>query len=81
MKISIIGAGVVGQATGIGLHRCGHHIVFCDADEQRLEILAKQGYRVAKSHEAISFDVHMICTNTPLQSNKYDLFPLESAVT
>jgi len=67
MKTSIIGAGVVGQATGIGLPRYGHHIVFYDTDERRLEILAKQGYRVAKSLEAISsFDVHMICTNTPL---------------
>ncbi len=66
MKTSIIGVGVVGQATGIDLRRYGHHIVFCDADEQRLEILAKQGYRVAESLEAISnFDVHMICPNTP----------------
>ena len=66
MKTSMIGAGVVGPATGIGLHRYGHHIVFYYADEQRLEILAKQGYRVAESLEAISsFDVHMICPNTP----------------
>jgi len=49
MKISIMGAGVVGQATGIDLCMYGHHIALCDTDEQRLEILAKQGYRVAKS--------------------------------
>ena len=49
MKTLIIGAGVVGPATDIGLHRYGHHIVFYYADEQRLEILAKQGYRVAKA--------------------------------
>lgn len=82
MKISIIGAGIVGQATGIGLHRYGHDIVFYDTDQRRLEILTKQGYRVAKSLEVISnFDVHMICTNTPLLTNKFDLLPIESAIT
>jgi UDPglucose 6-dehydrogenase len=82
MKISIIGTGVVGQATGIGFHKYGHDIVFHDIDQRRLEILAKQGYKVAKSLKAISsFDVHMICINTPLRNNKFDLLPLESAIT
>lgn len=81
MKISIIGAGVVGQATGVGFHRYGHDIVFYDADQRKLEILAKQGYKVVKSLEAISsFDVHMICTNTPLLNNRFDLLPLKSTI-
>ena len=82
MKISIIGAGVVGQATGIGLQRYGHDIAFYDNDQHRLETITQQGYRVAKSLEAISnFDVHMICTNTPLLNDRLDLAPLESATT
>lgn len=65
MKISIIEAGVVGEATGIGLQRYGHDIVFYDTDHQRLETLTQQGYKAAKSLEAINnFDVHMICANT-----------------
>lgn len=82
MKIAIIGAGIVGQATGMGLGKYGHDIVFHDADEQVLNKLAKQGYETTKNLVDISdFDIHMICINTPLLHNKYDLHYLESAVT
>lgn len=82
MRVSIIGAGVVGQATGIGLHRHGHEVIFYDTDEQKLEMLAEQGYGVAESLEAIrDFDIHMICVNTPLLDGKFDLSHLESAIT
>ncbi|MCH8185416.1 MAG: hypothetical protein IH862_04870 [Chloroflexi bacterium] len=31
-RISVVGGGVVGQATGIGFARLGHQVVFCDID-------------------------------------------------
>jgi len=81
MKVSIIGAGIVGEATGIGLHKYDHEVIFYDIDQQKLEMLAKQGYRVAKELKAIrGYDIHMICVPTPSVNNEPDLTPLESAV-
>jgi len=81
MKVSIIGAGIVGEATGIGLHKYDHEVIFYDIDQQKLEMLAKQGYRVAKELKAIrGCDIHMICVPTPSVNNEPDLTPLESAV-
>ena len=42
MKIQIIGAGVVGQATGRGFARLGHEIVFVDTNKKTLEDLAPE---------------------------------------
>ncbi|MBL7119370.1 MAG: nucleotide sugar dehydrogenase [Dehalococcoidia bacterium] len=81
MKVSIVGAGTVGQATGIGLHKYAHEVIFYDIDQQKLETLAKQGYRVTKNLGDIRcYDIHMICVPTPIVNNKPDLTPLESAV-
>ena len=46
MKILIIGAGVVGTATGEGFRRLGHDVVFHDTNHQRKADLIKQGYTV-----------------------------------
>ncbi len=81
MKISIIGAGVVGQATGMGLDKYGHEVLFYDIDEQKLGVLTKQGYKVAKDLASVGgFDIHMICVPTPLLNNALDLTFLESAI-
>jgi nucleotide sugar dehydrogenase len=41
MKIAVLGAGVVGKATGNGLIQLGHGVVFCDtSDEVSAELLA-----------------------------------------
>jgi len=81
MKVSIIGAGTVGQASGIGLSKHDHEVIFCDIDQQKLDMLAKQGYRVAKELRAIrGCDIHMICVPTSTVNNEPSLAPLESAV-
>lgn len=82
MKVSIIGAGTTGRATGIGLQQYGHQVIFYDIKSGVLEELAKKGYKVAEAPEAVSeSDVHMICVPTPLKGNSLDLGSLESAVT
>jgi UDPglucose 6-dehydrogenase len=81
MKVSIIGAGTVGQATGIGLSKYDHEVIFYDIDQQKLEMLAKQGYEVTKNLEAIrGCDIHMICVPTSTVDNEPSLAFLESAV-
>jgi UDPglucose 6-dehydrogenase len=81
MRVSIIGAGTVGRATGTGLSKYDHEIIFYDIDQQKLKMLAKQGYRVAKELKAIrDCDIHMICVPTSTVNNEPSLAPLESAV-
>ena len=33
MKVSVIGAGTTGRATGIGLHQYGHQVIFYDISD------------------------------------------------
>ena len=81
MRVSIIGAGTVGKATGIGLSKYDHELIFYDIDQQKLEMLAKQGYKVTKNLEAITgCDIHMICVPTSTVNNEPSLALLESAV-
>lgn len=42
-RIVIMGAGVVGTATGIGFERQGHHVTFIDIAPARLEALSTRG--------------------------------------
>lgn len=61
LKIHIIGAGMVGSATGDGFSRFGHHVVFYDVNKEKLSMLKKEGFEV--SEDPISeADVHFICT-------------------
>jgi len=81
MRVSIIGAGVVGDATGKGLQHFGHQVVFHDIDDQKLLNLAKQGYVVAETLETLrGCTIHNICVPTPLEDETYDLAYLKSAV-
>jgi len=81
MRISIIGAGVVGKATGVGLHKFGHEVIFYDIAREKLKALEEEGYRVSENLNAIrGFDIHMICVPTHVLDNKMYLMPLESAV-
>lgn len=82
MKISIIGSGITGKTTGIGLNRHGNEVIFYDTNPEVLEVLENEGHRVAGSIlEALqNCDIHMICVPTPLEGNSFDLSFLESAV-
>jgi len=42
MKVSIIGSGPIGRATGIGLQQPGHQVIFYDVDSGTLERLATE---------------------------------------
>jgi len=46
MRILVVGAGVVGFATGDGLQRFGHDVIFLDIDENRRKWLKDRDYSV-----------------------------------
>jgi UDPglucose 6-dehydrogenase len=71
-KISIIGCGVVGTATGKGFHKIGHDVYFYDISQQRLDALASEGYRTTRNIvEALSkTQISFICVNTHTNEEK-----------
>jgi UDPglucose 6-dehydrogenase len=82
-KLMIVGAGVVGQATGKGLIKQGHDIVFVDKDNIVIKSLDKQGYNAVFSHEIprIKADISMICVPTPTKKDgRTDLSYITSAI-
>ena len=58
MLIQIVGAGVVGRATGKGFARFGHRVIFCDTDEEKLEPLRHEFETTTEPKNA---DVHFVC--------------------
>lgn len=51
MEIAIIGAGVVGQATGKGFTRLGHKVTFYDLNDEATKKLREEGYN-ARFHDS-----------------------------
>ena len=74
-RIAIIGSGTVGQATGKGLAKSGHSIIFIDNDPEVLEQLRNNGYHAAYTNQLarIQYETSILCLPTPLQSNMVDL--------
>jgi UDPglucose 6-dehydrogenase len=66
-NISVIGAGVVGSATGKGFHKLGHDVIFYDISKDKLLTLKQEGYETTSSvSNAISkTDISFVCVNTP----------------
>jgi len=81
-KISIIGSGVVGTATGRGFDKLGHDVIFYDVAKEKLRSLRNLGYRTANSlEEAMAqTDISFICVNTPTNGGQQDLSQVMSAL-
>lgn len=75
MKIGIVGSGIVGQATGVGLSLNGHQVKFHDVDANRLLALKNKGYDVTGSIDDIvdHADALFVCVPTPTVGNKIEL--------
>ena len=83
MKLAIIGSGVVGQATGMGLAMLGNEVVFHDVQEEKLSRLEKLGFRVSgQIQEAVcECDVLFLCVPTPTVCGQMDSCCLRNKVT
>lgn len=58
--IAIIGAGIVGTATGKGLASLGHDVTFCDIDEAKLAKLREEGFDACSTKELSGRDVDVV---------------------
>ncbi len=74
-RIAIIGSGIVGQATGKGLVKSGHSIIFIDTDPEVLEQLKSSGYETTDitQLERLKYETSILCLPTPLRSDRIDL--------
>jgi UDPglucose 6-dehydrogenase len=81
-KISVVGSGVVGTATGQGFHKLGHKVIFYDISKERLKALKNDGYNVANNlSEALSqTDISFVCVNTPTHNSEQDLSQIFSVL-
>jgi UDPglucose 6-dehydrogenase len=62
MKHVIIGAGVVGTATGVWLKANREEVIFCDIKPEVLLKLKNKGFNVTSTIEKIQADIYWICT-------------------
>jgi UDPglucose 6-dehydrogenase len=81
-RISVVGSGVVGSATGQGFHKLGHKVIFYDISKDRLKALKNDGYNVANNlSQALSqTDLSFVCVNTPTHNSEQDLSQIFSVL-
>ena len=82
MRVGILGAGIVGHATGVGLRTKGNDVIFYDIDDQIMSRLRAEGLDVAASAaEAVAgSDVVILCLPTKLGQDGFDLTYIRRAV-
>jgi UDPglucose 6-dehydrogenase len=80
MRILLVGAGVVGMATGRGLIRLGHEVVFYDISPKKMDELRQQHYTTARG-ELFDFDVTFICTPETAVDDAVQMLALNSDYT
>lgn len=82
-KISIIGAGVVGTATGKGFHNLKHEVIFYDISDQRLAALKDEGYQTGSSIDDVisKTEISFVCIGTPTSNGIQDLSQLMMATS
>lgn len=81
LRVSIVGSGVVGKATGFGLRARGHFPVFFDIDPKATENLKDHGLLVAESlaDSVTMSSIIMICVPTPTVDGRMGLGPILDA--
>ncbi len=81
--LAILGAGVVGFATGQGFALHGHRITYIDCDLGKVRQLRSEGYdaRVPGAFDYASADATMVCVSTPTIDGAPVLDRLIDAVT
>ncbi len=82
MKVSVVGSGVVGSATGMGFSTLGHSVLFHDIDKSKLISLGLKGYKTTHLiGEAVqNSELILVCVPTPTVDRKVDVhYLLDSA--
>ena len=81
VKISVIGSGVVGSATGMGFSAKGNRVLFHDIDKSKLISLGMKGFATTEVvEEAVkSSQITLVCVPTPTVDKKVDVSCLYAA--
>lgn len=87
-SIIVIGAGIVGTATGKGLIKKGYNVVFVDKNPNIIRSLKDKSYQAYLPEELSSYEagasVSMFCVDTPLSKqaeNNYDGLDLGNIIS
>jgi len=83
MRVAVIGAGFVGEATGRGFAKHKNEVTFVDVDPKKIKALKAVGFEAysADEYNAINTDVTMFCVPTPTKAKKIQLNILAEAIT
>ena len=78
-RISIIGSGVVGQATGKGFALQGISTLFHDINRNKLSALRSKGYGITTEIDEVvsTSDIIFVCVPTPTVNEEIDLSIIE----
>jgi nucleotide sugar dehydrogenase len=81
-NIGIIGAGVVGGATGKGLQKLGYQVTFYDIDKSKTFSLRQEGYQVVSSISEVlsNSNITFVCVNTPTSNSRSNLYNDKSMI-
>jgi UDPglucose 6-dehydrogenase len=81
-KIAIIGAGVVGQATGKGFINSGHSVIFVDVNAGVINFLRAQNLEASLISDIakLNYEIAIICLPTPSKYNTVDLSYIEKVL-
>jgi UDPglucose 6-dehydrogenase len=81
LSILIVGSGVVGNATGIGLQQLGHDVIFVDVNEERIQLLRGRGLKVlhVDSMKLDGVETVFVAVPTPSTQNGIDLSSIDAA--
>lgn len=64
-RIEVVGAGVVGSATGAALTAWGHDVVYTELRPERREELREEGKETAAPEEPVAADLSVVTVPTP----------------
>lgn len=82
MKITVVGGGFVGCATGKGLSKHGNQVSFIEVDPRKVSQLEMDGFKACLPEDKtdIDSDVTMFCVPTPTEGDKIQLNYLRDAI-
>jgi len=82
VKVAVIGAGFVGEATGRGIAKHKNKVTFVDIDAKKVMLLRAEGFNAFMAHEytEINTDVTMFCVPTPTVARHVQLSIIRDAV-
>lgn len=82
MRVTVVGSGFVGQATGRGLQKHKNEVVFIDVDKEKVAKLKSEGFEAftPEDYTTLTTDVTMFCVPTPTKGTSIQLDYLKKAV-